>query len=286
MDRSELAQFLRGRRARVQPADVGLSAGARRRTPGLRREEVAWLAGTSVDYYIRLEQARGPRPSRQVLGALARALRLSGDEHAYLLHLVGEVPASPGLARDVPAGVLHLLDRLDDTPAMVLDAKHNILAWNAIAAALYAGFTAVDSRERNMLRWHFRHAHTMLEPAEADRLACEYVADLRAAAGHHPNDPGIQELVTELCAQSPRFAELWSAREVQVQRSTTQRVAHPTVGPLELKAQTLLVSCADQRLVFYTAVPGTPSHEALQLLRITGVHNPDTDAFSPRENTR
>jgi transcriptional regulator with XRE-family HTH domain len=273
MDRAELAQFLRDRRTRVRPADVGLDAGSRRRTPGLRREEVARLAGMSVDYYIRLEQGRGPRPSRQVLGALARALRLSRDEHAHLLHLTGEPPTPPGLARDVPAGVLHLLDRLDDTPALVLDPKYDILAWNALAAALYSDFSALPAKERNLLRWHFGAARSAFEPADADALARVYVADLRAAAGRHPGDAGIQHLVTDLCAQSADFAALWSAHEIRLQRSTSMRMTHPVVGPIELDSQTLMVSCVDQRLMFYTAAPGTPSHQALQLLRVVGTQD-------------
>lgn len=283
MDRSELAEFLRSRRGRVQPADVGLEAGRRRRTPGLRREEVARLAGISVDYYIRLEQARSPRPSRQVLAALARALRLSNDEHAHLLHLVGEAPVPPGLARQVPAGVLHLLDRLEDTPAMVLDAKFDILAWNPLAAALYTtDFSALPPHERNLVRWHFQCASAVMDPGDADRLARELVADLRAAAARHPADPGIHELVTALSADSTQFAELWSAREIKMQRSSINRMIHPVVGPLELDSQALMVSCADQRLVFYTAAPGTSSYDALRLLRVVGVQNLDADvARSP-----
>jgi len=147
MDRRQLAAFLRSRRARLRPADVGLTPGPRRRTPGLRREEVAGLAGISVDYYTRLEQARGPRPSRQVLSALARALRLYEAERAYLYHLVGEEPAPPGgPSPDVPAGVLHLLDRLDDTPAYVIDARYDLLAWNPLAAALLGDPAAGDER--------------------------------------------------------------------------------------------------------------------------------------------
>lgn len=281
MDRSELAEFLRNRRRRVQPADAGLEAGRRRRTPGLRREEVARLAGMSVDYYIRLEQARGPRPSRQILGALARALRLSNDEHTYLLHLVGEPSAIPGLSREVPAGVLHLLDRLNDTPAMVLDAKFDILAWNAMAGALFTDFSMLPMRERNLLSWHFRHAAAQMEPRDADRIAREVVADLRAAAGRHPDDPGLRALVAELFRECDQFAQLWSAHEIHVQRSSVNRMTHPVVGPIELDSQALMVSCADQRLLFYTAAPGTPSHDALQLLRVVGVQNLEADSPGP-----
>lgn len=273
VDRAELADFLRSRRDRVRPADAGLEAGPRRRTQGLRREEVARLAGMSVDYYIRLEQARGPRPSRQVLGALARALRLSDDERSYLFHLAGEAPAPPGPSRDVPAGILRLLDRLDDVPAMVLDAKYDILAWNPMAAALYTDFSAYPEKERNTIRWLFLRAAPALQSPDGRQFARESVADLRAAAARYPDDPGIRKLVAELSAASDVFAELWAAHEVGVRRSTRKLLVHPVVGPMELDCDVLLIPQRDQRLVMYTAAPGTPSHEALGLLRVVGVQN-------------
>jgi transcriptional regulator with XRE-family HTH domain len=159
VDRKELADFLKSRRERIQPQDVGLEAGPRS-TPGLRREEVARLAGMSVDYYIRLEQARGPRPSRQILGALARALRLTDDEREYVYNLAGERSAPPpGPPQEVPAGILHLLDRLDDTPAFVLDAKYDVLSWNALAAALITDFSALAPIDRNSIRSRLRTRH-------------------------------------------------------------------------------------------------------------------------------
>lgn len=152
MDRADLADFLRSRRARVRPTDVGLPPGTRRRTPGLRREEVARLAGISVDYYTRLEQARGPRPSRQVLAALARALRLADDERSHLFHLVDEVPGPPaGPSPEVPDAILHLLDQLDHVPAFVIDVKYDVLAWNAMAAALLGDFARFPRAERNLV---------------------------------------------------------------------------------------------------------------------------------------
>jgi transcriptional regulator with XRE-family HTH domain len=237
MERGELADFLRIRRARVTPADVGLPAGARRRTPGLRREEVARLAGMSVDYYIRLEQARGPRPSGQVLDALARALRLSEDERSYLFHLVGMAPGpGAGPRRDVPPGILHLLDRLDDTPAMVLDAKSDILAWNdMMCAALRVDFSAFPARDRNAIAWAFRPGKAV-DGDDQDRMRFirESVADLRAAMARYPDDPGVRRLVAELTAGSALFAELWARHDVEVRRSTTKRIAHPVVGTFEV----------------------------------------------------
>jgi transcriptional regulator with XRE-family HTH domain len=274
MERGELADFLRIRRARVTPADVGLPAGARRRTPGLRREEVARLAGMSVDYYIRLEQARGPRPSAQVLDALARALRLSPDERAYLFHLVGMAPGpGAGPRRDVPPGILHLLDRLDDTPAMVLDAKSDILAWNdMMCAALRVDFSAFPARARNAITWAFRPG---AEGYDADRMRFvrESVADLRAAVARYPDDPGVRRLVAELSAGSELFAALWARHDVEVRRSTTKRIAHPVVGTFEVDCETLHIPERDQRLVLYTAAPGTASHEALRLLKVVGLQD-------------
>ncbi|MGP4023755.1 helix-turn-helix transcriptional regulator [Actinomadura sp. 3N407] len=270
MDRQEMAAFLRSRRARVQPADVGLQSGTRRRTPGLRREEIAQLAGMSVDYYIRLEQGRGPRPSRQILAALARALRLTGDERGHLFYLAGEPPEPPsGPSRDVPPGILHLLERLDDTPAYVLNARHDILAWNALALALMTDLASMDSRDRNVIRWLFtgRAAELYGTDEQVTRMARESVADLRAASARYPADPGIAELVAEVSARSPAFARLWDEGEVGIRRSGRKRVTHPAVGPLEVYIDVLHVPERDQQVILYTAAPGTPSHDALKRLR-------------------
>jgi transcriptional regulator with XRE-family HTH domain len=277
VDRSELADFLRSRRERVQPQDVGLEPGPRRRTPGLRREEVARLSGMSVDYYIRLEQARGPRPSRQVLAAIARALRLTDGERSYLFNLAGEQPCPPhSPPQDVPQGILLLLDRLDDTPAFVLDAKYDVLAWNAMAAALLTDFSELPGAERNTIRWFFTHSAGKI--ASDEQLGCfarESVADLRAAAARYPEDPGVRRLIADLKAGSEIFRELWAERDVTVRRSTTKRMSHRLVGPIELHCDVLHVPDLDQRLVLYTAAPGTPSYEKLRLLRVIG-----TERFS------
>ncbi|WP_027943626.1 helix-turn-helix transcriptional regulator [Amycolatopsis taiwanensis] len=276
VDRTELAAFLRRRRARVQPTDVGLAGGQRRRTPGLRRQEVAQLAGMSVDYYIRLEQGRGPRPSRQMIAAIGRALRLSADELAYLHHLVGEVPGPlPGPVREVRPGVLHLLDRLDDTPAMVCDAIYDVLAWNAMAAALITDFGAVPPVERNVI-WRFFTDPVARDRYDADgaaRFAREAVADLRAAAARYPNDLSVRRLVDRLSGASADFRARWAEQDVDVSRSTSKRIRHPEVGWLDLDCEALHDPLRDQWIILYTAAPGTPSHEALRLLKVVGTQD-------------
>ena len=273
VDRTQLAEFLRGRRSRVQPDDVGLVGGARRRTPGLRREEVAALAGISVDYYTRLEQARGPRPSRQVLAALARALRLYEAERQHLYHLAGEVPEPPGRpSREVPAGVLHLLDRLDDTPAYVIDAKYDVLAWNRMAVALLGDFAAIPEPDRNIVWQAFcgpRPVDRYPGP-EVDEFAEQCVADLRAASARYPDDPGIRQLLDRLRANSPEFVRRWQQHRVCVPRRTTKRLHHPVVGEMELECEPLDIADRGQRLVVYTAAPGSRSAEALRLLNVVG----------------
>jgi transcriptional regulator with XRE-family HTH domain len=279
MDRNELAEFLRSRRARLRPSDVGLAAGQRRRTPGLRREEVAQLAAISVDYYTRLEQSRGPQPSRAVLTGIARALRLSDDERAHLFHLAGEKPeqVTAGPSPDVRPGILHLLDRLDDAPAMVIDAKYQVLAWNQLAAALIADFSALPPRHRNLVRQRFLGCGVpescRFDSEESTQFARETVADLRAAAARYPDDIEIRELIEELLASSAEFRRLWADHEVGIRRSMCKTVIHPVVGQLTLSCEMLLVPDFDQRVLIYTAEPGTPSHDALQLLKVIGTQD-------------
>lgn len=266
MNRAELGGFLRSRRGRIQPAEVGLAPGPRRQTPGLRREEVALLAGISVDYYIRLEQGRGPHPSDQVLTALGRALRLTGDEHDYLLRLADQSPVRAEPAREVPANVLRLLDRLTDVPAMVINAGYDVLAWNRMLVALIGDLSEVPPWQRNTLRWLFGNPTPTPDKLQ---LARQCVADLRAT-GRYPADATIRALVDELRETSPLFNSLWAARDIEIQRTLTKHMTHPVAGPMELDCDFLPIAGADQRLVLYTAAPGTPSHKALQRLRASG----------------
>ncbi|HYN94386.1 MAG TPA: helix-turn-helix transcriptional regulator, partial [Pilimelia sp.] len=272
MDRRQLAEFLRSRRARTGPAEAGLPVGARRRTPGLRREEVAALAGISVDYYTRLEQARGPHPSRQVLEALARALRLDGDERSHLHHLAGEAPAPPtGPSPDVPDGILHLLDRLEDVPAFVVDAKYELLAWNPVAAAML-GDPEQWAGRRNLAWQTFLGPYAVQNAADpsATEFADHCVADLRAAAGRYPRDRPTTELIAELRAGSAEFARRWAEHRVATRVGTTKRVQHPLLGELVLECEPLEIPDRGQRLILYTATPGSPTAEALRLLAALG----------------
>ncbi|MFF7470024.1 helix-turn-helix domain-containing protein [Streptomyces sp. NPDC008092] len=276
MDRPGLADFLRHARTRLDPSDVGLPPGARRRTPGLRREEVASLAGMSADYYTRLEQSRGPRPSRQMLTALARALRLTQDERDHLFHLAGEEPPRrEATSTHVGPGLLLVLDRLHDTPALVTTDCGEVLAQNALSRALSGDVLARPPRERNLLRRYFLDpsTHGVFPPEDRPARAREHVANLRAVAAARPGDPVPAALVAELLAGSEEFARLWSEHEVAVRRATTKRFLHPAVGLLELDCEVLINTDTHQHLVIHTARPGTESYERLQLLRVVGLQD-------------
>jgi transcriptional regulator with XRE-family HTH domain len=269
MNRAELAKFLRTRRERLVPTDVGLPVGERRRTAGLRRQEVAQLAGISIDYYIRLEQGRGPHPSRQVLLALARALMLSRDEREYLFRLADETPPIvPGPNRTVSPAVRHLLDELVYVPAYVVDARYDVLAWNALATYFISDLDQVPESERNMIRWMFRQPDHDLHWNDDEMIAFARasIADLRAAYARYPGDPGIDALVTELMGTSRRFAEMWDAHEVAVRRRIVKRIKHPETGPLEFECQVLHIADTDQRMIVYCAEPGSPTHDAFRRL--------------------
>jgi transcriptional regulator with XRE-family HTH domain len=269
LNRAELATFLRTRRDRLTPRDVGLPSTDRRRTPGLRRQEVAQLAGMSIDYYIRLEQARGPRPSRQILAALARALMLTRDEREYLFRIADESPpqvASP--SREVTPGIRHLLDSLTETPAYVVDAKYDILAWNPLATHFIGNLEDFPDHDRNMIRWMFSRppAETHWSDPDAQRFARGTVADLRASYASYPGDPGIEGLVTELLGVSPHFADMWAEHEVEIRRPLLKRVNHPQTGPLEFECQVLHIPETGQRLIVYCAAPASPTQQAFRRL--------------------
>ena len=284
MNRAELADFLRRGRARLAPSDVGLTAGARRRTPGLRREEVARLAGMSADYYTRREQSLGPRLSRKILTVLSRALRLTDDERDHLFHLADEEPPRRGsTSSHVNPGLLLILDRLHDTPAMISTDCGEVLAQNAMSRALSGDMSARPPRDRNMLRRFFLDptARDMFPPEDVPAHARSHVASLRAVAASRPDDPEPAALVAELRSSSEEFARLWAEHEVAVRRQSTKRFRHPAVGLLELDCEILLNETAHHHLIIHTARPGTESHERLRLLRVVGLQDLTTpDASS------
>jgi transcriptional regulator with XRE-family HTH domain len=271
MERNEdLRDFLRSRRARLQPIDVGIrpDRGARR-VAGLRREELAHLAGVSVDYYVRLEQGRSVNPSEEVLNALALALRLGDAERAHLFAL-----AKPSVTRRRPArpqrvrpGVVLLMDSLVDQPAFVLGRRMDVLASNRLARALLTDFDALPASERNMIRWLFCDESARLLFPEWAELAAELVGVLRVDAGRHPDDPQLSELVGELAVRSGDFRRWWAAHPVVERTSGTKRFRHPVVGDLTIAFEALgLPGDPDQTLFIYTAEPASPSHDALRLL--------------------
>ncbi|MFF1476865.1 helix-turn-helix transcriptional regulator [Streptomyces sp. NPDC058301] len=273
IDRRELADFLRRSRERVSPRDAGLAEGSRRRTPGLRREEVAQLAGMSTDYYTRLEQSRGPQPSPQILAALARALRLSDDERDHLHLLAGQRPPAARSRDDqVGASLLHLLDWLPGTAAQVLSDLGDVLAQNDMARSLLGGVCTVSEHGRNVVwRWFAdpaaRNAYPAGEHAHYSRV---HVADLRAAVARRAGDPAATRLVERLRGASEEFAALWELHEVAVRRHSRMRVLHPVIGPVDLDCQVLLAPEGNQRLVLLTPPPGTDVADRLALLAAAG----------------
>jgi transcriptional regulator with XRE-family HTH domain len=278
VNREELARLVRRSRGRVRPQDVGLPAGAHRRVEGLRREELAMLAGISVDYVVRLEQGRGPQPSEQVLGSLSRALRLDADERELLFRLAGAEPPRPGtIDLHVRPSVMRLIDRFVDLPAFVVSAKGDVLAWNAMSLALNGDWSALPPARRNHPRMVFLPDPKDppmtpvggTEEARAD-AAAQTVGGLRQAAGRYPSDPGLARLLEELYAGSGRFRELWDDGTVVTWRTHTKTLLHPQVGEIVVECDTLVVPDVDQTVHVYSGAPGTATAEALELLRVIG----------------
>ncbi|WP_035737956.1 helix-turn-helix transcriptional regulator [Glycomyces arizonensis] len=283
MDRQQLADFLRVRRAAIRPGDVGLPEGSRRRTPGLRRQEVAQLAGISVEYYIRLEQARGPKPSRQVLNALSRALVLNRDQRAHLFHLVDEPPEAVAPGREVPRTVLDLLAGLDDFPAYAVNAGYDMLAWNRTADVFMGYLSRLRPEERNILRSSFTGPGAAARLADAEQRAFvrECVADVRASLARNPGDGELRSLVEELLRASPEFGAMWADHEVAVRRARTKRVDHPRLGPVEFDCQVLMVPGCELRLIVYVPEPGSPSAEAFAALAEQVAEETETGVLRP-----
>ncbi|MFH8294779.1 helix-turn-helix domain-containing protein [Streptomyces sp. NPDC018059] len=273
--RAELSEFLRSRRARLQPQDVGLTGfGRHRRVPGLRREELAQLAGVSVAYYTRLEQGNGRNVSSEVLDAIARALRLTDAEHAHLTRLAKPKALKKKRAarrQHMRPALQRLLDSIDGTPAYVVGRRSDILAWNAAAAALFGDWGELAPKDRNWARICFLDARAREFFVDWEQKASDIVSYLRMDAGCYPNDTELSALVGELSVKSDEFRRLWATHDVREKGHGVKRMRHPLVGELTLAFETLrLPDDCDQSLVMYHAEPGSASAQGLRLLASWG----------------
>jgi transcriptional regulator with XRE-family HTH domain len=273
MHRPELADFLRRRREALQPEDVGLTRGPRRRTSGLRREEVADLAGMSSDYYARLERGNGPQPSEQMAAAIARGLRLSLAERDHLFLLTGHGAPQRTLRTDhISPGLMRVLDRLGDTPAQIMTSLGETLVQTGPARALLGEQTLFTGMLRSTVyRWWVEPVSREIYPAEdRDHHGRVFTAQLRRVATQQGPTSRAAEVARRLLAESREFAEVWNGHEVGLAFTEQKRFEHPEVGALELHCQQLLDPDQDQALLVFTATPGTESHERLQLLSVIG----------------
>ncbi|NUR05193.1 MAG: helix-turn-helix domain-containing protein [Streptomyces sp.] len=273
--RAELSEFLRTRRARLKPEDVGLrDFGRYRRVPGLRREELAQLADVSVAYYTRLEQGNGQNVSAEVLDAIARALRLSDAEHAHLTHLAKpkqQKKKPAGRAQQVRGPLRTLLDTMDGVPAVLVGRRSDILAWNRMAAAVFGDWAELPTQEQNWARLVFLRPEYRDLFVDWEHKASDVVAQLRMDAGSHPNDARLSALVGELSVKSEEFRRLWATHDVKDRCHGIQRLHHPLVGELDLRLESFhLAYDHEQMLATYHAEPGSPSAEALRLLASWG----------------
>jgi transcriptional regulator with XRE-family HTH domain len=262
-----IGEYLRARRELVRPEDIGLpDLGGRRRVPGLRREEVAMLAGVSADYYVRLEQGRDQHPSDQVIEALGRALRLDEDAVEHLRRLAAPDARrrrAPRRPERVPAGILELLDSLHETPSYVYGRYLDVLAANPLATALVPYYRVGV----NLVRASFLDPQIEESHGDRDRATETSVAALRALTGPDVDDPRLEELVGELSVRSERFRRLWARHDVKPKRSGRTRIDHPQVGALDLGYEKLPIADADRlTLVLYHAEPGSKSAQSLALL--------------------
>jgi transcriptional regulator with XRE-family HTH domain len=283
-----MADFLKRRRDALQPDDVGLEAGTRRRTDGLRREEVAAMAHMSTDFYARLEQRRGSRPSEQTTAALARALRLTQDERDHLFTLAGHTPPPRAFRTDHPSpGLLRVLDRLD-TPAQIVSDLSVTLSQNRLAEALVGDQTRHTGLRRSLIyRWFTDLDQRRIHPeADHPKHSRSHVASLRAAHGRAADDPEAQNLVDHLLRENDEFAALWELHEVAGRSGTIKRFVHPLIGPLSLDCQVLTSENQTEKLIVFTAIPGSQDADRLALLSVIGSQGfpRDTDP-APRTET-
>ncbi|MDQ1021435.1 helix-turn-helix transcriptional regulator [Streptomyces afghaniensis] len=277
--RSGFAELLRAWRDRLPPADAGFTVTDGRRAPGLRREELAQLAGLSVDYVLRLEQSRAKNPSAQVVGALARALQLSRAERDQLYRSAGLLPPRDGTVNThVPAGIQRLAASLGDVPIGVFSADWTLVWWNTMWSALHGDPALLPAAERNLARALFGNgaARASMLPVRSERgpdaLAASIVVDLKEAVSRYPADGRLDRLVRELRETSDAFAHHWTTQTAAVQHTTDRKtIRHPEVGDILLDCDVLVVPGADLRMVTYTAAAGSSGAGKLELLRVTGL---------------
>ncbi len=273
MEYADLSDFLRKRREALQPEDVGMPRGRRRRTPGLRREEVAALASMSADYYSRLEGGRGPQPSVDMLGAIARALRLTLEERDHLFLLAGHgTPPRTTAPHHVDPGMLRILDRLHDTPALLLSRCGEVVAQTPAHVAFAGELTNFQGMERSeYYRW-FAHpeSRALYAEPEVSTNSRLFVSMLRTAVTIDGPKSICASIVRALQKLSPEFVAIWDAHEVVVAHSRTKRFRHPSVGELELYCELIQSRDQQQTLIVFTAEPGSESAEKLELLAVLG----------------
>jgi transcriptional regulator with XRE-family HTH domain len=270
----DVGGYLRAWRERLRPVDVGLPTAGPRRTRGLRREEVAALAGISVDYLIRLEQGRAAHPSVAVLAALARALRLNPDERDHLYLVAGQAaPRRTEVCSHVSPGLQRLVDRLGDVPLAVFDAAWTIVLWNPLWAALMGDPSQLAGRDRNLIwRAFTAPATSMVRTPEEVRAFEEFaVADLRRTSGNYPDDAGLARSVADLRRASSRFEELWQRHIVTQPEAGPKTIRHPEVGPVTVDCDILTAAGTDLRVIVYTAAPASADADKLDLLRVLGL---------------
>jgi Predicted transcriptional regulators len=273
--RAELSEFLRSRRARLKPEDVGMpDFGRHRRVPGLRREELAQLAGVSVAYYTRLEQGHGRNVSAEVLDAISRALRLTDAEHNHLTHLAKPKQHKKKQAtrpQQVRGALRQLLDTLDGVPAYITGRRSDVLVWNRMAAAVFGDWSELPPQERNWARMVFLRPEYRDLFVEWEQKAIDIVCLLRMDAGCHPDDPRLAALVGELSVKSEDFRRLWATHDVKEKSHGVKLLRHPLVGDLALHFESFrLVGDTELALITYHAEPGSSSAEALRLLASWG----------------
>ncbi|QSB14236.1 helix-turn-helix domain-containing protein [Natronosporangium hydrolyticum] len=271
---TELGDYLRSCRAKVSAEAAGIPSSGHRRVPGLRREELAMLAGVSADYIVRLEQGRAKSASPEILRALAQALDLRPDEEEYLLRCATDATGASSRAASKPPAeqrvspaIRVLLDSLTGVPALVLGRRMDIIGWNALGAALFTDFGALAPQHRNQIRLVFLDERVRSLYRDWEKVARECVAYLRMDAGRYPEDPALAQLIGELSMKDEDFRRWWSAHSVRALRTGRKEFLHPTAGELSLDFQVLDVrGSADQTLLIYTAEPNSRSAQALAFL--------------------